>query len=235
MKNRLRPAIWISDAYPLRLLATCLESVVTRLFGQRPGGVIVDFGCGDSPYRPLFDARSLRYLNCDLPGSGAAIIFHPGQAVPVADRSADGVVSFQVLEHVWNLDWYLQEACRMLKDDGVLVLSTHGVWPYHPHPTDFRRWTRPGLVREIETYGFDVKENHALVGPLAWTMLFQSMALGAVLGKIPLIGKFITGTIATLTNPWLALADKITPTQWASDNAAIYLIVATKKTTNGIV
>jgi SAM-dependent methyltransferase len=234
MKNRLRPGIWIPDAYPLRKLAACLEDVVRRRFGQRGGAAIVDFGCGDSPYQPLFEAQALRYLNCDLPGSGAAIIFKPGEPVPLADGSADGVVSFQVLEHVWDLGWYLQEAHRMLKDDGVLVLSTHGVWPYHPHPTDFRRWTRPGLVREIEGGGFEVQENHPLVGPLAWTMLFQSMALGAVLGKLPLVGKFISATVAALTNPWLALADKITPAQWANDNAAIYLIVATKKKTHGI-
>jgi SAM-dependent methyltransferase len=234
MKNRLRPAIWIPDAYPLRKLASCLADVVQRHFAARPGAAVVDFGCGDSPYQPLFDAHALRYLSCDLPGSSATIVFEPGQTVPVADRSADGVVSFQVLEHVWDLGWYLQEAQRMLKDDGVLVLSTHGVWPYHTHPTDFRRWTRPGLVREIEEQGFEVQENHALVGPLAWTMLFQSMALGAVLGKIPLIGGVISGTVAALTNPLFALADKITPAQWATDNAAIYLIVATKKNTKGI-
>lgn len=234
MKNRLRPAIWIPDAYPLRKLASCLEDVVGRRFGHRPGAAIVDFGCGDSPYQPLFDAQSLRYLSCDLPGSGAAIEFEPGQTVPVDSGSADGVVSFQVLEHVWDLGWYLREARRMLKDDGVLVLSTHGVWPYHPHPTDFRRWTRPGLVCEIESHGFDVHENHALVGPLAWTVLFQAMALGAVLGKLPLVGTFISGAVATLVNPWLWLADKITPRQWATENAAIYLVVATKKKSDGV-
>ena len=233
MKNRLRPGPWIADAYPLRRLAATVEAVAGRFFGRRAGMLVVDFGCGDAPYRPLFTAHGAQYLDCDLPGSGAGCIFHPGQPVPVADQSADGVVSFQVLEHVWDLAWYLQEARRMLKDDAVLILSTHGVWPYHPHPGDFRRWTRPGLVREIEAHGFDVKENHALVGPLAWTMLFQAMALGAVIGKLPLIGKPASALIALISNPLLALADRITPRQWANDNAAIYLIVASKKNTNG--
>jgi SAM-dependent methyltransferase len=232
MKNRLRPGPWIPDAYPLRLLAATVENVAARLFGRRSGMQVVDFGCGDAPYRPLFTALDVRYLSCDLPGSGAECIFEPGQAVPVSDHSVDGVVSFQVLEHVWDLAWYLQEARRMLKDDGVLILSTHGVWPYHPHPGDFRRWTRPGLVREIEAHGFDVVENHALVGPLAWTMLFQSMALGAMIAKIPVIGK-LSVLIALISNPLLLLADKITPRQWASENAAIYLIVANKKKTHG--
>lgn len=233
MKNRLRPGPWIADAYPLRQLAATVEGVAQRWFARRPGMQVVDFGCGDAPYRPLFTGIGARYLACDLPGSGAECIFEPGQRVPVDDAGADGVVSFQVLEHVWELAWYLQEAHRMLKPDGMLVLSTHGVWPYHPHPGDFRRWTRPGLVREIEAHGFTVAENHALVGPLSWTMLFQSMALGAVLGKIPVIGKPVSALIALISNPLLVLADKITPRQWANDNAAIYLIVASKKSSNG--
>ena len=232
MKNRLHPAIWVPDAYLLNTLASRVEEILGRVFGKR-GATIVDFGCGDAPYKPLFDARGLNYVGCDLPGSGAAVIFEAGAALPRASGSADGVVSFQVLEHVWDLAAYLQEAHRVLKDDGVLLLSTHGVWPYHPHPTDFRRWTRTGLVCEIETYGFEVQENHPLVGPLAWTMLFQSMALGAVLGKLPLAGKPLTALVSILSNLVLPLADKITPRQWAIDNASIYLVVATRKKRDG--
>lgn len=228
-KNRLRPAFWVSDAYLLRKLASCIEDVAQRRLGQRPGATAVDFGCGDAPYQPLFEAQSLRYLGCDLPGSGAPVIFEPGADVPLADASADAVLSFQVLEHVWDLPWYLGQAHRMLKDDGLLVLSTHGVWPYHPHPTDFRRWTRPGLVREIESHGFEVQEQHALVGPLAWTLLFQTMALGFMLDKIPLVGKVLSGALAAICTPCLALADKITPSGWAGENASIYLMVAAKR------
>ena len=227
MKNRLHPEFWVPDAYLLRKLAACIDEVVRRKLA-RPGAAVVDFGCGDAPYRPLFDARQLRYIGCDLQGSDAEVVFEPGQRVPVEDGTADAVVSFQVLEHVWDLGWYLRESHRMLKDDGVLILSTHGVWPYHPHPTDFRRWTRPGLNCEVEVYDFTVHESHALVGPLAWTMLFQSMALGHVLGKIPVVGKLLTAIVSTVSNLVLGVADRITPRQWAEENSSIYLIVATK-------
>ena len=43
----------------------------------------------------------------------------------------------------------------------------------------------------------------------------------------------VAALIAMISNPLLALADKITPRQWANENAAIYLIVASKKKTHG--
>jgi SAM-dependent methyltransferase len=44
--------------------------------------------------------------------------------LPFADSSFDVVLSFQVIEHVPDPDRYLAEVCRLLKDDGVLLLAT---------------------------------------------------------------------------------------------------------------
>jgi hypothetical protein len=38
-----------------------------------------------------------------------------------------------------------------------LILSTHGIWIYHPHPLDLWRWTSQGLKREIESAGFEIQ------------------------------------------------------------------------------
>jgi len=82
-------------------------------------------------------------------------------------------VSFQVLEHVRDIDTYLKEAGRVLRDDGLMLLSTHGTWLYHPHPEDHRRWTREGLIGEIARRGFQVTDCIAVVGPLAWTSMVR--------------------------------------------------------------
>ena len=77
--------------------------------------------------------------------------------MPLPDGCAKVIVSFQVLEHVWDLDWYFSEIRRLLAPGGTLLLSTHGTWLYHPHPTDFRRWTREGLRMELSSRGFVVQ------------------------------------------------------------------------------
>src|SRR5207253_538505 len=121
---------------------------------------------GDRPYAPLLAARQAEYVACDLDGE-VDVRIEPGRPLGLPDASVDGIVSFQVLEHVWDLDWYLGECVRLLKPGGWLLLSTHGTWLYHPHPTDFRRWTRDGLTDELQSRGLAVQEVRAVAGPLA--------------------------------------------------------------------
>jgi len=66
-------------------------------------------------------------------------------------------VSFQVLEHVPVPHDYLKEATRVLKPGGRVFLTTHGPWPYHPTPTHYHRWTKAGLVFELERAGFQIQ------------------------------------------------------------------------------
>jgi SAM-dependent methyltransferase len=66
------------------------------------------------------------------------------------------VLSTQVVEHVPYVGAYLREAHRVLKPDGRLVVTTHGIWEDHPGPLDLRRWTLSGLARDVAEAGFHV-------------------------------------------------------------------------------
>jgi SAM-dependent methyltransferase len=228
---RLSPSIFRHDAYTLSKLARHVASIAQQLRAGtgslHAGGTVVDFGAGDAPYRTLFEADGVRYIACDLDAS-AEVQFKAGEPVPLANGVARVVVSFQVLEHVWDLDAYLGEAKRLMADDGVLVLSTHGTWLYHPHPTDFRRWTRDGLVAELTTRGFIVDDITGLVGPLAWTTQFRALGFHHLLVSIPLIGGLLAGAIAAILNTRMAIEDRLTPVHWVQTNAAVYVLVARK-------
>jgi len=110
------------------------------------------------PYRPVFESSVGRYLGADLPRNPLAEIHldDSGRA-SMPDQSVDIVLSSQVLEHVPSPADYLREASRLLIPDGTLLLSTHGYWRYHPDPTDYWRWTRDGLLRQLEAAGFEVQ------------------------------------------------------------------------------
>ncbi len=225
---RLDPPFWRHDAYTLRGLVRALRGVIAGPHaGVHAGATVVDLGAGDAPYRTLFTACDARYVACDL-DAGAEVRIEPGMPVPLASSSADMVVSFQVLEHVWDLDWYLGEARRLLRDDGVLLLSTHGTWLYHPHPTDFRRWTRTGLIGELALRGFEVRQVEAIVGPLAWTTQFRALGYHAILSRIPLAGGLLAGLVSSVMHARMWLEDRVTPRDWIDHNAAIYLLVAVK-------
>lgn len=190
---------------------------------------IVDFGCGSMPYVDLLIPYCQEYIGCDLSGTGAMVEFEPGGLVPIAKNSVDRIVSFQVLEHVHDVSWYLNEIQRMLKPDGCILLSTHGVWPYHPHPEDFWRWTRSGLIRELERHGFEVQSVESLVGPGAWTLMFQFGALSLAFSKLGRAGRLIATGLNFLFSFILPLADWLTPAELRKNNASVYLISAKKR------
>ncbi len=224
---RLAPPFWRHDAYALRQLAAALSRLVASQAPllQHAGSRVIDLGAGEAPYRSLFEGLGAEYMCCDI-DQDAQVPITPGERVPLADAVADLVVSFQVLEHVWDLDWYLGQAHRLLKPGGGLILSTHGTWPYHPHPTDFRRWTRDGLVAELQTRGFEVRGVQALVGPLAWTTQFRTLGYHALLSRLPVIGAWLSGLVCAAMHLRMRLEDAITPRHWIDHNAAIYLVLA---------
>ncbi len=226
--NRRNPPLWDHQRVPLRALRSSVQSLVDQELRPGPGTTVVDLGCGDRPYEDLFVSRGAKYLGCDL-GEGDFIQITPGRPVPLATGSADIVVSFQVLEHVEDLDWYLSEAKRLLKPDGVLLLSTHGTWLFHPHPTDFRRWTRMGLTHELTSRGFEVTRTEALLGPLAWTTQFRLLGMRHALMAIPVAGRLILRPLAAFMNLRMMLEDAVTPRAIREDNASMYVTLSRHK------
>jgi SAM-dependent methyltransferase len=129
------------------------------------GHNLLDYGCGNKPYRDLFQRKFPLYQGADLAGNpDADLLIDATGRVDCEDASFDCVLSSQVLEHVTSPQVYLAEARRILKPNGSLILSTHGIWPYHPDPTDFWRWTIDGLQDEIERAGFKVIEVQGVLG-----------------------------------------------------------------------
>src|SRR6266436_9971117 len=95
-ERRLRPRMIDSDWLVLRELRSAIEKIAAQVAAG--GQVAIDLGCGSQPYRSIFAARGLVYRGADF--GNAKIRIHEGGCVEAADRSADLVLSFQVLEHV---------------------------------------------------------------------------------------------------------------------------------------
>lgn len=183
--RRHDPRPWDTDWLVLRGLTRAFNAMFHRSVAR--GAQILDFGCGAMPYRAFVEERGGRYVGADFE-AGAMLRIDADGRLPVAAGSMDAVMSVQVLEHVRDLDLYLAEAGRVLKKGGVLLLSTHGTWLYHPHPEDHRRWTRTGLVHDLETRGFRVREIESIVGPLATTTLIRLTGYVFFLRRLPLVG-----------------------------------------------
>lgn len=221
--RRLKPRMVDSDWLVMRGMAREIRKLAAEL--GKPGAVVIDYGCGNMPYRPLFQAAGCTYLGADFDGAPDVAIAPDGR-IDAADASADLVVSFQVLEHVRDLDRYFAEARRVLKPGGRMVLSTHGTWLYHPHPEDHRRWTRQGLVAEIEGFGFKVSGCEPVVGPLAWTTVLRLTGFCFVLKRIPVVGPLTAAALAVVMNARGFVEDALTPADITRDNACVYVTLS---------
>ncbi|TDX59887.1 methyltransferase family protein [Methylosinus sp. sav-2] len=220
-QRRLRPRIFDTDWLLLRAMRVSIEKVAAQIV--KPGAIAVDFGCGSKPYQPIFEAHGASYLGADF--ADAEITIDKNGRVDALDASADLVVSFQVLEHVPNVGSYLHEARRLLRSDGRLVLSTHGNWFYHPHPEDYRRWTRLGLLTELAEHGFETIECVPLLGLPAWTTLLRLTCGYHAIVKLPVLGRFFARTLAIALNLRALIEDAITPEWVTRDNACVYLML----------
>ncbi|MEO6053607.1 MAG: class I SAM-dependent methyltransferase, partial [Chthoniobacterales bacterium] len=137
---------------PLYLHLSDLKLALDPIFPTIKGKVL-DFGCGGSPYREFF--KDCEYHRADFPGI-PNLDFEYGEdsVLPVADDTYDFVVSTQVLEHVRIPSRYLNEAFRVLRPNGKIILTTHGFFEEHGAPYDYHRWTAGGLSEELKAAGF---------------------------------------------------------------------------------
>lgn len=204
----------------LRGMAKIIGQFVTDHLGS--GQQVLDFGCGDQPYKSLVLARGADYCGADFSES-ADVGIAPDGRLPLPDASFDIVLSIQVLEHVRDLGTYFAEIRRVLKPGGTLILSTHGTWLYHPHPEDHWRWTRTGLQLTIEQHGFRLHEMHSVVGPLATTTMIRLTGFSFFLKRLPVVGGLLSGLLAIVMNLRGLLEDLLTPQQVKFDNGSVYV------------
>ncbi|MBL4699825.1 MAG: class I SAM-dependent methyltransferase, partial [Phycisphaeraceae bacterium] len=126
-------------------------------FAPNCKGKIADIGCGSKPYEHLFDCSE--YVGLDLPRQHTASniladLFFDGKTLPLADASFDSAVAFQVFEHVFTPPQFLAEIHRVLKPEGLLLLTVPFVWDEHEQPFDFARYSSFGLKAVLENAGF---------------------------------------------------------------------------------
>lgn len=121
-------------------------------------GVLYDLGAGESPYRQFFLRHAEKYIAVDWAGSihdtKADIAANLNEPLPIKSGAADAVVSLSVLEHLCEPQTMLNEAFRILKSGGAIVLHVPWQWWIHEAPADYFRYTPYGLDYLLRKAGF---------------------------------------------------------------------------------
>jgi len=124
--------------------------------------ILIDIGCGNGAQTALLAGDFERTLGVDVAieyvktfrenvqgeGSANALIYN-GTRFPICDEVADCVTCFAVLEHAADEVAILAEIKRILRRDGLLMISVpHRWWIFETHGANLPllRWNRIPLV-----------------------------------------------------------------------------------------
>jgi SAM-dependent methyltransferase len=145
-------------------------------FANKITGRTLDVGCGQKPYEKLFGSSHYIGLEIDSPENRQnkkADYFYDGMKFPFQDNEFDSIIVNEVFEHVFNPTDFLQEINRVLKPEGILLMTVPFVWDEHEQPHDYARYSSFGLVSIVEKHGFKVIERRKSMNDIR--VIFQML------------------------------------------------------------
>lgn len=101
----------------------------------------LDIGSGGSSYGRFFPNR----ISIDIDPKRSPDVVGDAHDLPFSDEEFEMILCTEVLEHIKDPRRAITEMKRVLKSDGVLVLTTRFVYPIHDSPNDYWRFTKYGL------------------------------------------------------------------------------------------
>lgn len=107
-------------------------------------GSVLDYGCGESPFRHLFTSAS-SYIRMDVVDRGAGCIVVDGTTIPVQDSSIGCVILSQVLGDIPDQCGFFLELCRVVKPAGQVIVFETTCYPEHDPPHDYFRIMPEGI------------------------------------------------------------------------------------------
>jgi len=159
LRVRFRPTFLSVFIHPLYFIRRGIYKAV-KSNAKYMEGILLDFGCGNKPYKQLFTVKE--YVGLDIEKSGhehtdeVIDYFYDGYSIPFKDNYFDSCFSSEVFEHVFNIDEILDELYRVLKPEANLLITLPFVWEEHEIPFDYCRYTSYGIKYLLEKHGFKI-------------------------------------------------------------------------------
>jgi len=193
-------------------------------------GKLVDLGCGEALYKSYFLQYADEYIGVDwtktLHNSKADIVSNLNEKIELEDDFADTIISLSVMEHLCEPQVFLNEAYRILNNEGYMILQVPWQWWVHEAPHDYFRYTPYGLKYMFDKAGFKDIKIEAQTGFFTmWLLKINYFSSRFVRGPKPLrwfIKAFLVPfwTINQLLAPLLDKLDK----DWEAESQGYYVV-----------
>jgi SAM-dependent methyltransferase len=214
ISDQFNPSITQSNYLIRNRLLQAIQQLAPKLSGN-----LLDFGCGQKPYKNLFHVDQYLGIDFENPGHShqneAIDVFYDGQTIPFADQHFDSIFTSEVFEHVFNLPDILKELNRVLKPGGLMLVTCPFSFCEHEIPNDFARYTSFGLTSLLSRNGFEIveyiKTGNSIETLAQLRLVYIHQHISPWFRKIPVIRSlFKTGTY-TFFNLVALLFGKLLP------------------------
>ena len=124
------------------------------LYWKDGSDTIVDIGSYDvNGSLRDFQPAGTHYVGLDIEkGPGVDLVIDINLPLPLADRSADLIVSTSVFEHDRFFWISFLEMCRIAKEGGFIYIAAPSNGPFHRYPQDYWRFY-PDAALALEAWG----------------------------------------------------------------------------------
>jgi ubiquinone/menaquinone biosynthesis C-methylase UbiE len=171
-------------------------------------GKMLDFGCGSKPYKSLFNVEEYIGLDYDSQGhdhSNEQIdVFYDGVKIPFDDNTFDSVFSSEVFEHVFNLEEMIPEINRVMKVNGVILITCPFAICEHEQPNDYARYTSFAIKHLMQKNGFEVIKYEKIGSSIdvifQLSQIYFHKNIVPYFSKIPIIRKVLRLTVILILN-----------------------------------
>jgi 2-polyprenyl-3-methyl-5-hydroxy-6-metoxy-1,4-benzoquinol methylase len=172
------------------------------LAAVRPGQRVLDLGCGEGAFAAALREAGVRVLAADVAEEPLrrALASHPGlelellaseTAWELPDAAFDAVWAGEVIEHVADTSGWMSEIRRVLRPNGLLLLTTPALdrasllaallsgrafrKRFDPRSDHLRRYSRASLAELISDFGFEQLAVRAAGRPGARVLLASAV------------------------------------------------------------
>jgi SAM-dependent methyltransferase len=216
--STIQPDFNPSITQPHYLIRNRLLRAIREL-APRLSGKMMDFGCGQKPYRSLFTVSEYIGVDYENPGhphvNESIDVYYDGKTLPFEDNSFDAIFTSEVFEHIFNLPEIIRELHRVLRPGGQILLTCPFAFCEHEQPNDFARYSSFAIRHLVESAGFEVevqqKTGNSIEALTQLQLMYLHQHIYTRLKKIPVVRSLFRLTVYTAANLGCLLAGKILP------------------------
>ncbi len=201
-------------------------------------GVVLDIGGRDRGRfkKPKNEVENWIYADINAKHK-PDIVLNVSDMKQIDTKSIDVVNAIELFEHVKQIKEGLKECYRVLKNNGVLIISVPFLFPIHADPFDFQRWTSYKWRIELENIGFKIEK--IIIMGLYYNHLADILKfkLRRIEINHPVLGKLLY----RITSPYLTFLSKLDYKPTVRNDPVLknfhngYFIIAKKEVNNYLI